>query len=559
MKGNIKSHILLKESVSFLVMACLTIQIVGCTNVTSEESTVDEPPTSMEQVNRDVTEQFSEEKSEDISEKISEEASMETQSEEDIVPTLQTADEIKEYYVVNGSVSDIVYSSVGELLKSFDFKNKEYSLYSVIAELNRCNFHYYGRDSKHNYYESSDDDMFSDYILTLESGDVLYFTAYRSNNGESIGIQQANGEERNYFLWKVNDDCSYSTLAKCYQKMSKPTFQEYDLASVAEMSQRTVYFMKNNLYALYGRQFATKELDAIYRACTWYTPKYTAQDFDKECKKLFSEEEQKYLEQLIAREQELKSKSLASNEYPKHALCIVNGSWMDWDNDGVEEQFWKWAINKRNYFYEGMDVYIGEEEGDSMQYQKFSYIGENVRDKVCIASVEGQSIIGIILDNGSSDDEANTLFRYSDSGIVENRTFYCDIDDVLFFQDKVCVAANACKLQQENIYLDYIFDADGNLQISEKDFYEYTGNEVTALMDVPLLTSPNGTELITTIQTGNTAIIVGGDHGDWVYLRDNLTGLEGWLKSEEFCECTFPDGTVYYADSVFTGLLPFVG
>lgn len=131
-------------------------------------------------------------------------------------------------------------------------------------------------------------------------------------------------------------------------------------------------------------------------------------------------------------------------------------------------------------------------------------------------------------------------------------------------------------LQNDVVEVEYEF-VQGYLQKTEKEYYKFLEtwgyenipadrNILTVLKDFELYTEKNGKETFI-VSEGSHVITLGGDLKDWILIKDQDTGKQGWLKVKWndyglfggywASVCILPDKTVVPCEDLFEGLLNY--
>lgn len=77
----------------------------------------------------------------------------------------------------------------------------------------------------------------------------------------------------------------------------------FSYADVSQLSNNELYYIRNGIYALHGKNFGEEELDKFYREFKWYSPQHDSADVVKE---LISSQEWELIEIIQKVEEERK-------------------------------------------------------------------------------------------------------------------------------------------------------------------------------------------------------------------------------------------------------------
>lgn len=307
-----------------------------------------------------------------------------------------------------------------------------------------------------------------------------------------------------------------------------------------DLNQTDMSIARNEIFARHGRSFTDPFLNAVFKRKTWYQPQYTPEEFAQKESELLNSFEKENLKRLIQWETEKGYRLPAGADY-EYPVQLLSCSWLDLDGDGEKEEvkYQRWT-----YGTSANETYKLTVNNKSVEGK-----GENIHDKVWIASMDGKTTQLLCRQDGPSDDPMSDVYVYENgelkpAGMISG-------DDIQILKDRVYATAQCDHLQTFQGKLQYEFK-DGKVNRVDRDFYEQ-GGEAVARMSIPLLQEKNGAPGIT-LKAGEQVIIVGGDNKEWVLIQSKETGEKGWLRCIVPYQCILPDGTELDSDALFSGL-----
>lgn len=206
-----------------------------------------------------------------------------------------------------------------------------------------------------------------------------------------------------------------------------------------------------------------------------------------------------------------------------------------------------WYTNKiRFYGNEGYDTFKIEVDDLSIVSRADNLSGEfemiEISDGVILFAV-GQL--------GPSSDDATSYYYYDLTG---NITFIDTLpgrgEGIIYHGDGTLTTRNRGDILHTWFYeANYRLNEFYKFQFIAKDLYEMNW-PVKVLQPLALQKSRSNTEIVTTLQVGEEAVILDSDNKEWCLVRTQK-GVEGWFAVENYYHIR---GTNYTADQVFEGL-----
>ncbi|MGN1148600.1 MAG: M56 family metallopeptidase [Lachnospiraceae bacterium] len=177
--------------------------------------------------------------------------------------------------------------------------------------------------------------------------------------------------------------------------------------------------------------------------------------------------------------------------------------------------------------------------------------GENICNDIWAISLDGESLLLVLYEDGPSGDPYTTFYRYQDGKIEEAGSFGDDIRACVIGTDGVISGSIRCDIMQTNrIYVKWQQNAEGNIEQMPQDIYEFAYVfDVELKTDLPVYKEPGSRESFTITPQTVRLVQVTSDYG-WVQL-ETLNGEKGWFKVEGIGTVTDLDKD---ATSVFDGL-----
>lgn len=327
--------------------------------------------------------------------------------------TEQLSEENEEYTEEN---------SLENLKNSWNFEDGSIMLDKVLADLDREEIHYVG------YFNTMRERL----DVTLEDGTTLIFLATKMD-------EEASGWERqpsDYELMMKGTELNDSHFQENFLHEYDVTTDEYYFPNLSEPLEQNLWYQeqtglsiaRNQVYARYGRIFEDPFLNAVFRRKSWYEPKYTAEEFANLPSPL-TETEQENLKELLAIE-DMMNLAMWNIEGFSSPKCLLSGSWIDFDGDGIEEQI----SDDSEYCYiaslDGSTIQLLEEEGtgSSRKVSFYQYIDGEFQKLGTISSYINGMRIGsgriqamVIDGNNSAEHSIQKEFVVENGKIVELR------------------------------------------------------------------------------------------------------------------------------------------
>lgn len=177
--------------------------------------------------------------------------------------------------------------------------------------------------------------------------------------------------------------------------------------------------------------------------------------------------------------------------------------------------------------------------------------GENICNDIWAISLDGESLLLVLYEDGPSGDPYTTFYRYQDGKIEEAGSFGEDIRACVIGTDGAISGSIRCDIMQTNrIHVKWQQNAEGNIEQIPQDIYEFTYVfDVELKTDLPVYKEPGSRESFTITPQTVRLVQLTSDYG-WVQL-ETLNGERGWFKVEGIGTVTDLDKD---ATSVFDGL-----
>lgn len=426
-----------------------------------------------------------------------------------------------------------------ELLASLDFNHNK--LDRVVSELDRNGIHYTG------YYNVSGERL----DLTLQDGTLLVFLEtrdpekeYWERTGNYELMMKGNEFNGNGFQENYLNEYDVTTEEYMYPNLSG---KEWDSQSSWLYNQTDLSIARNQVFAGHGRKFTDPFLNAVFSEKSWYEPQYEGSEFDGRMQEFLTETEKENLKIVMEWEEEQNFRKTGDYERMKG---LLSGSWLDLDDDGQEEQIF--------YQMESEDP-EGEIVWVTLTIRRADGSEEKVEKEMCnphktpyVCSMEKGRNQLVLAENGMSADFIMEFFAYENGKIASLGSVSTYPGAVQVTNGKLSAPVESYHIQCEPVSFTYALTG-GKLVKVEQDYYEYRGNEVTALKELDLYAAPDDAKPAQKLKAQEHVKILGGDLKKWVKLERVADGTEFWIPVEDG-ECIMPDGSAIYTGEAFDGL-----
>lgn len=415
------------------------------------------------------------------------------------------------------------------------------SLERVLSDLEEAGIGYTG------YYNVSGERL----NLTLQDQTLLVFLEIRDPGQE---YWERTGR---YELMLCGDWFDAACFQERYLNEYDVTTDEYIWPDLSEeklgndrlyaLNQTDLSIARNQVFARYGRKFADPLLHAVFSRKSWYTPQNEGSEFDSQMQELFTETEKENLVLVEKNETERFFRKSGAYDTMK---ALLSGSFLDLDGDGQEEQILydvDWVDDEEEIGVATLTI-RGADGSESKAGEEMI----NPHSVPYICSVEdGRYQVGVAQD-GMSADFSMTFYGYKSGQLVHGGSIFTYPEGVQIVPGRLSAPEEIYHIQCEPVYFDYKPE-NGRLVKQEQDYYEYRGNEVTALQELDLYAAQKDAKAADRLHVQDKVIILGGDLEKWVKIKRVADGKEFWIPVEGG-ECILQDGSSVYTGSVFEGL-----
>ena len=370
--------------------------------------------------------------------------------------------------------------------------------------------------------------------MTLEDGTTLLFLETENQDGLPFGYEllmvnemfnQWSFQENYLHCYDVIDDQYY------YPELSERVWKEEEFNG---FNRTDLSIARNELFAKHGRIFGDPFLSKVFEVKSWYEPKYTAEEFDSRQSEFLTDIENENLQTIIAYEKMWGWRGDTS-QGRKEVTQLLSGSWLDLNGDGVKEQIvYEKIKNGVDGAWDGVDelnliVKSGTGESCISLGDSDGYL---FHENCFVTTMNETTHYLIVLDYGPSADYISFLYEYENGELVLAGQMASYSTDLKVYEDRILAPTETYHLQCQPVDYVYILQ-DGKFVHQPSEYYDYRGNTVTALRDIPLFAEKEDAEPSIELKKGEQVKILGGDLKEWVLLEKVDTGEQGWLKENE--------------------------
>lgn len=425
------------------------------------------------------------------------------------------------------------------LLDSWNFDNGRILLEQVTKSLDENGIHYAG------YYNVSGERI----DLTLEDGTALIFletrdpeAEYWEHSGRFELMMKGEEFNGNGFQEGYLNEFDVTSDEPMWPDLSS---KEFDAAELWSYNQTDLSIGRNQLFAKYGRKFTDPFLNAVFARKNWYKPVYDGQEFDRTMQEFLTETEKANLEAVMKQENDLYYRKKGDYQTVKP---LLSGSWLDVDHDGEEEQVC-FRFDQTEEYEALVTLTIKEADGTQASVEEHAW---SPRKPVYVCSLTEETSQLIIADDGVSEDYTMEFYEYDSGKLTDIGTVSSFPESVQLTGGSISALVETFHLQCEPIRLIYEMTGD-QLKQREQEYYEYRGNEVTALTELPLYAAMGDNTPLGELHRDEKVKILGGDLSEWVKIQKIADGAVCWIRVQEG-QCELPDGSVLQSSLVFDGL-----
>lgn len=225
---------------------------------------------------------------------------------------------------------------------------------------------------------SEEDLMIHRFYERFYDGELTYEKMNEILDGRGGCYQASCYYEDITYYWEVI--CGTTDVTNFTDPLFYTDMKCYTIEDFAHATPVAIHLAKNEIYAKHGYIFKNEDLNNYFLGCTWYTPLYTAEEFDVS---VFNDFERENLEILAALDEKGFQDMISSANQSEIENTVTEDAFYNADEYGsVEkrEQHYSNSQGQEGYYYM-VDSFYLKDETNSGKYALVNQTLQNIYDE----------------------------------------------------------------------------------------------------------------------------------------------------------------------------------